>query len=93
MGDLKSPRIICIKGFLFLASGSIAAILLIMQNCSWRTVFLVAVAVWSFCRLYYFLFYVIEHYVNPTFKYSGLIPMLKYLWNNRTKKAPNESID
>jgi hypothetical protein len=86
MGDLKSPRAICLKAFLFLLSGLGAALLLVLQNCSWTTVFLVTVAVWSFCRLYYFLFYVVEHYVDPSFTYSGLIPMLKHLCIARMKK-------
>lgn len=82
MGDLKSPRVICIKAVLFLVSGLMAAILLVIQNYHWETVFLLSVTVWSFCRLYYFLFYVVEHYVDPQFKYSGLIPMLTYMWNS-----------
>jgi hypothetical protein len=83
MGDLKSPKVICIKAFLFLISGLSAATLLLIQNYRWETVFLVVITVWSFCRLYYFLFYVIEHYVDSSFKYSGLLPMVKYMWNNR----------
>ena len=31
-----------------------------------------ALTIWAFCRAYYFAFYVIEHYVDPGFKYAGL---------------------
>ena len=86
MGDLKNPRVICFKGFLFFVAGVLASLTLIAQNQSWSTVFLLVVAIWSFCRLYYFLFYVVEHYVDDKARYTGLIPMLMYLWSMaRTK--------
>jgi len=30
------------------------------------------ISVWAFCRLYYFMFYVIEHYVDPGYRFAGL---------------------
>jgi len=38
-----------------------------------------AIAVWSFCRFYYFGFYVLERYVDPSYKFSGLISMARYV--------------
>jgi hypothetical protein len=35
--------------------------------------------VWSFCRFYYFAFYVIEHYVDPSYRFSGLLSFALYL--------------
>jgi hypothetical protein len=32
--------------------------------------------VWASCRFYYFLFYVLEHYVDPTMRYAGLLDLL-----------------
>lgn len=83
MGDLRNPRVICFKGVLFFVSGLLASTTLVMQNPSWITAFLLAITIWSFCRLYYFLFYVIEHFVDSNARYSGLIPMLIFLWNKR----------
>ena len=40
---------------------------------------LLVIAIWSFCRFYYFAFYVIEHYVDPTYRFAGLSSFLKYL--------------
>jgi len=40
---------------------------------------LLLVAVWSFCRAYYFAFYVIEHYVDPSYKFAGLTSFAMYL--------------
>jgi hypothetical protein len=79
MGDLKNPKLICFKGILFFVAGTMASVALIAQNPTWSTALLLAVAIWAFCRLYYFLFYVIEHYVDSSIRYSGLIPMLMTL--------------
>ena len=40
---------------------------------------LFCLAIWSFCRAYYFAFYVIEHYVDPAFRFAGLLDFAKYL--------------
>jgi hypothetical protein len=79
MADLKSKRLIYLKAFLFVVIGAISATLLIAQNLSWTTATLVGLLVWSFCRAYYFAFYVIEHYVDPQFRFAGLIAAGKYL--------------
>jgi hypothetical protein len=79
MKDLTSPGWIKAKGILFFLLGTLSAALLLLQNLTWQTAFLLAVAVWSFCRFYYFAFYVIERYVDPTFRFSGLGAFAKYL--------------
>lgn len=66
------------KGLLFLAIGTAAAVLVFLDNPTWKTAVLLAVAIWSFCRLYYFAFYVIEKYVDPAYKFSGLISFVRY---------------
>ena len=78
-GDLKNPRIIIAKGFLFLATGGMAAGLLLTDHPGFRTALLLLISIWSFCRFYYFAFYVIEHYIDPTIKYSGLWSAMVYL--------------
>ena len=79
MSDLKNPKVIYLKGLLFLLTGLIAAGLLIAEAATLRVAALLAVAVWSFCRAYYFAFYVIEHYVDPGYKFSGLWSFARYL--------------
>ena len=79
MKDLTHPTWIKVKGLLFLLLGTLASVLLILDNATWKTVLLLVLAVWCFCRAYYFAFYVIEHYVDPNFKFSGLISFLRYL--------------
>lgn len=83
MGDLKSPLAIKLKGMLFLFLGLLASVVLIAEQPSLRIAFLLAVAIWSFCRFYYFAFYVIEHYVDSEFRFAGLISFAQYLWRNR----------
>ena len=39
---------------------------------------LLLICVWASCRAYYFAFYVIEHYVDPSFRFSGLIDFVRY---------------
>jgi hypothetical protein len=82
MKDLSSAFWIKLKGILFLFIGIAAAILLFLDLPTWRTAVLLIVAIWSFCRFYYFAFYVIEKYVDPSYKFSGLISFAKY-WFRR----------
>lgn len=83
MGDLKDVRLIYLKGGLFLAAGTLAAGLVIAEMPTWRIALLVAIAVWCFARFYYFAFYVIEHYVDPSYRFAGLIDFVKYLVRRR----------
>ena len=83
MKDVTSPTWIKMKGFLFLLLGTLASVLLILDNPTWKAVLLLALAIWCFCRFYYFAFYVIEHYVDPNFKFSGLVSFARYLIRRR----------
>lgn len=83
MGDLKNPRLIIAKGFLFLLLGALAAGSLLLLYPGWREAALLAIAIWAFCRFYYFAFYVLSHYVDPTFKFSGLGAFLAYFCRSR----------
>jgi hypothetical protein len=85
MKDLSSAFWIKLKGILFLGIGFAAATLLFLDLPTWRTAVLLVVAIWSFCRFYYFAFYVIEKYVDPSYKFSGLISFAKH-WFRRPKR-------
>jgi hypothetical protein len=86
MRDLTNPSWIKLKGILFLALGLFAGSLLVLENPSWRTAGLFALSIWCFCRFYYFAFYVIEHYVDPSYRFSGLWDFAGYLLKPR--RAP-----
>jgi hypothetical protein len=81
--DLKSKAAIYLKAFLFLVIGVTSAGLLFAQNFSMQTALLLALVIWSFCRAYYFAFYVIEHYVDANFRFVGLFAFVKYLIRRR----------
>ena len=90
MGDIHDPRLLYAKGLLFLLGGLLAAGLLLAESFSWKVAVLLAIAVWCFARAYYFAFYVIEHYIDPTYKFAGLTDFLCYLLRRRKKCPPRE---
>lgn len=83
MKDLTDPRWIKFKGVLFLVVGLAASALLILEMPTIKIVVLLAIALWCFCRAYYFAFYVIEKYVDPGFRFSGLWSAVQYLCGRR----------
>ena len=83
MKDLSSSFWIKLKGILFLLIGIIATTLAYLDNPKWQTAALLVLAIWSFCRFYYFAFYVLEKYVDPRYKFSGLHSLIKYFLNQR----------
>ncbi|MFZ2655072.1 MAG: hypothetical protein WAX69_09135 [Victivallales bacterium] len=83
--DLKSKRLIYLKGFLFLAIGIAGTAFIIMLHPDWRTAVLLAITIWAFCRFYYFCFYVIEKYVDGKYKFAGLLDFVSYLLSSRRK--------
>jgi hypothetical protein len=82
MKDLKDSRWIKFKGLLFLMVGLSASGLLLFEHREAKTAALLGIAVWCFCRFYYFAFYVIEHYVDPGYRFSGLGSFGRY-WLSR----------
>jgi hypothetical protein len=85
-GDLKSAKLMYLKAALFLIAGTAAATGILVENLHWRTALLLGIAIWSFCRLYYFAFYVIEKYIDPSFRFAGLHSFLLYLLRERNSQ-------
>ena len=83
MKDLTDPRWIKLKGILFLLIGLVSAVLLILEMPTLKVGVLLAISIWCFCRFYYFAFYVIEHYVDPGYRFSGLWSFACYLLKRR----------
>jgi hypothetical protein len=88
MRDLVDPFWMKVKAALFLVLGFGSGALLLLQCPSWRVAACLAIAIWSFCRFYYFAFYVIEHYVDPGWRFSGLWSFARYMLTQRSKKQP-----
>lgn len=79
MSDLKRPALLYLKGGLFVLTGLVAAGLLLAESPSLKAALLLAVCVWSFCRAYYFAFYVIEKYIDGQYRFAGLWSFAMYL--------------
>jgi hypothetical protein len=86
MKDLTNPFWIKLKGMLFLLIGIAAAVSIFLDNPKWRTGVLLALAIWGFCRFYYFAFYVIGKYVDPNYKFSGLLSFARHLLKRKANQ-------
>jgi len=85
MRDIRNPAVIWTKAILLLAIGIITLALLLLERGTWTDALLLVVCIWGFCRAYYFAFYVIEKYVDPGYRFSGLISFVRYLVHRRRK--------
>jgi len=83
MADIKDPRVLYAKAGLFLFAGVASITLILLRHPELELAFLLAVAIWSFSRCYYFAFYVIEKYVDGEYRFAGLGSFLAYLWSRR----------
>jgi hypothetical protein len=89
MGDLNDARLMYLKAVLFLLIGIMSITGILVTYFSWQIVLLLLLAIWSFCRLYYFCFYVIEKYIDPQFKFAGLYSVFVYLWKKSRAAKKN----
>ncbi len=71
------------KGLMFLGLAAALALLILLEMPSIRVAVLLALLVWSSCRFYYFLFYVLEKYVDPGLRYAGVLALLAQLRRRR----------
>jgi hypothetical protein len=86
MKDLTDSRWINLKGILFLGLGIVSSLLLLLEAPTIKVAGLLALSIWCFCRFYYFCFYVIQHYVDPGFRFSGLWSFARYWWSRQKRK-------
>ncbi len=85
MRDLEDPRLMWLKGALFVVLGAGSAALLILEAPTLQAALLLGLCVWAFCRAYYFAFYVIGRYVDPSYRFSGLLSFVRYWLGRRPK--------
>jgi hypothetical protein len=79
MRDLSDPKWMYLKASLLLLILLCSAALLLADEPSWRTAGLLALLVWASARVYYFMFYVIERYIDPSYRFSGVLSALRHL--------------
>ena len=81
--DITNPRLLYIKGLLLLLTGALAATLIVLEHPTLKIALLLALAIWCFARAYYFAFYVIQHYVDPGYRFAGLADFARYVLRKR----------
>ncbi len=88
MADLENPKWMYAKAAMLLAIGAMAFFLLLLPQVIWAKVILQSVMIWAFARAYYFAFYVVEHYIDGDYRFSGLIDFFRYVLRERRKGNP-----
>jgi hypothetical protein len=64
-----------------------AAALILIEMPSLKLAVLLALLVWASCRFYYFLFYVLEHYVvDQTRSHAGILDLLMGMRERRAQR-------
>jgi hypothetical protein len=87
MPDITSPRVLYLKAALFVVTGVLASAAILIDHPSLKVAGLLGLAIWSFARAYYFAFYVIEHYIDPSQRYAGLGAFFRYLIRRKNAAA------
>jgi hypothetical protein len=59
----------------------------ILEHPTPRAGVLLAVTVWAFCRFYYFAFYVTQHYLDPSYRFTGLWSLARYWMGTKPPKV------
>jgi len=88
MADLKNPLWMHLKAALFLCILLISFALILLESPHLRILALLCLLTWSSARLYYYCFYVIENYIDPQFRFSGLFSVLQYLLRRSPSHDP-----
>ena len=76
--SLTSSRLMLCKAVLFLLVGVSASSLVLLEYPTVKVAALLVISAWGFCRFYYFVFYVIEHHIDPNYRFSGLVSAAHY---------------
>ena len=79
MPNLTNPKWMFTKAAMLLLIGLMTFALLLLPQPLWGRAALQLLMIWSFARIYYFAFYVIEHYVDGQYKFSGLLDFARYM--------------
>jgi hypothetical protein len=90
LADITNPKLLYLKGLLFLVLGILASALLLAEAPDFRVAVLLAIAIWAFARAYYFAFYVVECYIDPGYRFAGLFDFACYLLRKRKQQRRAE---
>ena len=74
--DITSARILKLKKSQILLLGTSAASVLLVPDFEWRKLVLLGIAVWAFCRAYYFCFYLLADLLQDSSCTTWLIHVI-----------------
>jgi hypothetical protein len=83
MRDLINPKWMYVKAVLLLVGGALSGFLILLESPSLQNALLLCIAIGCFARAYYFAFYVMQRYVDPAFRFSGIGAFVVYLLRKR----------
>jgi hypothetical protein len=89
MDDINNPRLLWLKFSLFVFVGFMATAIALFSFPFAKLACLMALAIWAFCRAYYFAFYVIERYTDPGYRFAGLGSFIRYALRHRNDTHRN----
>jgi hypothetical protein len=81
--DITNRRLLYLKATLLVVAGLMAAGAILLEHPTWKVAGLLVVAIWCFARAYYFAFYVVQHYVDPGYRFAGLGSFVLWLLRRR----------
>lgn len=88
--DIQSAGLLKFKAALFVGMAVIAGGLVFLEAWSvlnWKFAVFYALSIWASCRAYYFCFYVMHHYVDPGYRYTGLLDLCLHLSGLKRKPS------
>jgi hypothetical protein len=78
-----SKKLMYLKAALFLVIGIFGFLYCWLTNFNLIFFAMLTITIWAWCRLYYFIFYVITNYIDGKYKFSGIIDFLYYLFKKK----------
>lgn len=78
-------RWIFVKAGLFVLLALLALAVLVLQQPTWTTAGCAIALGWASARAYYFLFHVVQHWVDPEFRFRGLVQFVLW-WRSRRRR-------
>jgi len=70
----------CLKAALLIVVGLTSAFILLLQSPNLLTAALLATCIWAFARTHYFAFYVVERYITTSYRFSGLLSAVLFVY-------------
>ena len=81
--DLVSKPVMVAKGGLFVLLAALAGANLVLARPTPGTVALVLIVAWASARFYYFLFYVVNQYLDRDLSYASVTDMVRVALSRR----------